>query len=217
MNIFFTNINPHVAAQWLCKEHLGKMPLESAQLLSTAVRHLCKHQDQIKLTAQGFYQLNHEQHPSLRWIKASASNMQWLIYHGEKMVKLLKQNGTEHSSAYVIELAKVYLQGGELHLKDVGLTPIYLAMGANNSKTDEFLDIKQRYATNLHGTWIPYSHEDACEAYKEYIRRKTFKPNTKIGREQGYLRLPTWYDVPSWYQPVCTLNLNKSPFLQRAR
>ena len=38
MNIFFLDETPSLSAEYLCDKHIPKMLLESAQMLSTAVR-----------------------------------------------------------------------------------------------------------------------------------------------------------------------------------
>ena len=40
MNIFYVDDDPVISAVQLCNKHIVKMPLETAQILSTAHRHL---------------------------------------------------------------------------------------------------------------------------------------------------------------------------------
>ena len=78
MNIFFLDLDPLKAAQMICDKHVVKMPLESAQMLSTAHRVL----DNIEVLAgQPLYKATHKNHPSTKWARDSKENYMWLYEH----------------------------------------------------------------------------------------------------------------------------------------
>ena len=70
MNIFALNLNPEQAAQWHVDKHVVKMPLEYAQLLSTA--HV------IIDGEQRGYKSTHTNHPSAVWARTSRPAYLWL-------------------------------------------------------------------------------------------------------------------------------------------
>ncbi|QPJ64686.1 MAG: hypothetical protein G3M78_04485 [Candidatus Nitrohelix vancouverensis] len=69
MNIFILDTDPSRCARYHCDRHVVKMILESAQLLSGAVR------------LSGLdcgYKLTHANHPCAIWTRRSLSNWNWL-------------------------------------------------------------------------------------------------------------------------------------------
>ena len=69
MNIFILDKNIKKCAQYHCDKHVGKMILESAQMLSTAVR----------LAGDDIgYKVTHQNHPCMVWTRKSLSNWIWL-------------------------------------------------------------------------------------------------------------------------------------------
>lgn len=78
MNIFFLDSHPVQAARWQCDKHVVKMPLESAQMLSTAQRRYWpkEHCDMLNL-----YKEAYTKHPCTIWAGASRDNYEWLLRH----------------------------------------------------------------------------------------------------------------------------------------
>lgn len=72
MNIFILDRNPRIAATMHCDEHLNKMILEGAQLLSTVANALLSKQSSM------LYSSTHENHPCVHWLKESGANCNWL-------------------------------------------------------------------------------------------------------------------------------------------
>lgn len=73
MNIFYLDTDYLRAAQYQCDKHIVKMPLETAQLLCTAV---------IQCGGTAPYHSCYENHPCSRWARASKGNFNWLKRHG---------------------------------------------------------------------------------------------------------------------------------------
>ena len=71
MNIFFLDTNPIAAAQYHCDKHLGKMVLESAQMLCTAINE----KDGFQIAP---YKSTHINHPCSVWVRERADNAWWL-------------------------------------------------------------------------------------------------------------------------------------------
>lgn len=68
MNIFVVDQNPLLAARMLCDKHVVKMPLETAQMLSTVLG--------------GPYKPTHASHPCTVWVGERRDNFVWLALHG---------------------------------------------------------------------------------------------------------------------------------------
>jgi hypothetical protein len=69
MNIFILDTNIETCARYHCDQHVGKMILESTQILCTA------------LNKKGFttpYKSTHVKHPSVLWVEDSLDNFRWL-------------------------------------------------------------------------------------------------------------------------------------------
>lgn len=64
MNIFVLDTNPAIAASMHCDQHMGKMILESAQMLSTIV---FLNQPELHSTGH-YYKPTHPKHPRTIWL-----------------------------------------------------------------------------------------------------------------------------------------------------
>ena len=76
MNLFYLHPDPTIAAQMMCDKHVLKMILETAQMLSTAHRELDG--DDVP---DVLYKATHKNHPSSKWVRASAANYAWAYDH----------------------------------------------------------------------------------------------------------------------------------------
>lgn len=79
MNIFVLHDDPREAARLHCDKHVVKMPLETAQILSTV------------LLAAGaysfaFYKPTHPRHPCTLWAGETRANARWLLALGLELV-----------------------------------------------------------------------------------------------------------------------------------
>lgn len=72
MNIFYLDPDPVVAAQAHFDSHVVKMPIEAAQLLSTA-HHLLGS----TLNLSDLYRVTHQNHPSAVWVRESLDHYNW--------------------------------------------------------------------------------------------------------------------------------------------
>lgn len=76
MNIFRLSDDPTEAARMQCDKHVVKMPLETAQMLSTAHRLIDTVSDDSVL-----YKPTHKNHPSSVWVRENISNYIWTFCH----------------------------------------------------------------------------------------------------------------------------------------
>jgi len=74
VNIFFLDKSPKKSAQYQCDNHVVKMILESAQIMS-AVHHLTGN------SRPELYRLTHQNHPCVLWLKERKTHYQWLFEH----------------------------------------------------------------------------------------------------------------------------------------
>lgn len=73
MNIFVLDTDIDKCAQAMCDKHVVKMVLETAQLLSAAVRKLSP--SNVPTSA---YAVTHQNHPCTKWASESLANFNWL-------------------------------------------------------------------------------------------------------------------------------------------
>lgn len=119
MNIFMLDECPIQSAKFMSNEHVIKMILETAQLLSTAHWTLSGY--------CGAYKATHVNHPSSIWARQSSANYEWLYKH---LVALIDEhqyrypNSKLHKTAGHLETLKELPRG--ITIKEQ--TPIIPAM-----------------------------------------------------------------------------------------
>jgi hypothetical protein len=100
MNIFVLDECPKMAAIQQVDKHVVKMTLETAQMLSTALRLNGSE-------CPDLYRATHKNHPCTKWAKATRSNFLWLCEHGRSLAEeYTARYGKTHKSLRVIELAE---------------------------------------------------------------------------------------------------------------
>ena len=72
MNIFFLDKTPEKSAEFLCDKHIPKMLLESAQMLSTAVR---KYEED----TEPIYKSAYPNHPMTKWVGFNRDCFNWAL------------------------------------------------------------------------------------------------------------------------------------------
>jgi len=142
MNIFFLDPNPKIAASMHCDQHLHKMILESAQMLSTAARFYApwrKKWDDV-------YKPTHLNHPCNLWLQKDIENVLWLTNLCSHLNSIRMSLGSEeHASMKVIEIASTLIEAVNF-FKPVDfdeVTPIFC--GPLQIKFRPDLSIPQKY------------------------------------------------------------------------
>ncbi|MGV6807064.1 MAG: pyrimidine dimer DNA glycosylase/endonuclease V [bacterium] len=116
MNIFVLDESIETCARYHCDQHVGKMVLESVQILCTA------------LNLKGFhtpYRSTHAKHPCVLWAGESWDNFQWLSSLAESLNREFCwrfDRDTDHASITVLSTIE------NLRFESVGLTPFAQAM-----------------------------------------------------------------------------------------
>ena len=116
MNIFVLDSNIKSAAEYHADKHVVKMILETAQIMSVAVR---------DSGIDAGYKVTHYNHPCTKWARASLSNFRWLYdlaFWLNIEYRYRFNHRVNHKSFDVIDNLP------EPNIEDIGLTPFALAM-----------------------------------------------------------------------------------------
>ena len=95
MNIFVVDQDTAVCAQALDNLRLNKMIIETAQLLSTAMRYQGYAGDDI-------YKSTHTNHPCAIWVRESSENYRWTLLYMSDLVDERKQRTGKYHKSYDI-------------------------------------------------------------------------------------------------------------------
>jgi hypothetical protein len=144
MNIFCTSDCPIESAKYLDNVRVIKMTLESAQLLSSALR-LCGY------TGDDVYKITHANHPSNVWCRATQGNYKWLLEHFRALCdEYTRRAGKIHASSKLLPIFEA----------NVGLIPMGERMPFSNN------------ARNL-TKGVDFTHEpDTIKAYQLYLAER---------------------------------------------
>ena len=98
MNIFATSECPIESAKFLDDKRCIKMCLETAQLLSTALR-------VNGYNGEDVYKIAHLNHPSSRWCRATQGNYKWLLEHFRALCnEYTRRTGKIHASSKLLPI-----------------------------------------------------------------------------------------------------------------
>jgi len=189
MNLFFLDRDPVTAASLYCDEHLGKIRLEAAQMLSTAY-HLSPHvnveekdsglhdkkgEPIYKYFVQGYriYNKAFVNHPTSVWVRSSHHNFMWTLEHLKALQKIWVATGNNGDITDIMITS--FSRTNFLLRLPSGMTDVPLAM---------YDSVKVKYKPKE-----PLSI--AVQAYRDYMCAKIFKNNKR----------PTWTinNTPEWY------------------
>lgn len=109
MNIFVLSTDPVEAAKAQCNEHVLKMIVETAQLLSTA------HSREVAP-----YKHTHFNHPCAKWTRESLTNYRWLVQHG---FALCAEYTARYEKIHKTQAVLEWLAVNPPDIPDIGLTP----------------------------------------------------------------------------------------------
>jgi len=142
MNIFVTSLSPTRSAKFLDNKRLVKMVLETAQLLSTALRYHGSTDDVYKAT--------HVNHPASIWVRQNKSNYKWLLAHFRALnEEYTRRYGKIHKSSSKWNLFK-----NGINLLPAGKRTMFANCAANSE-------------LNLN-----FKHLPVLEAYKKYLYKR---------------------------------------------
>ena len=111
MNVFYLHEDPFTAAEQLCDQHVLKMGIESAQMLSTAHWLTGK---------EAPYKKAHINHPSTIWTRSSINHYDWLVNHAKGIFnEYNKRYGKTHKTETVL----AWLDENRPQLPNEGFVP----------------------------------------------------------------------------------------------
>jgi hypothetical protein len=181
VNIFFIDNNPRLAATYLCDQHVVKMLLESAQLLSTLAREKCGDE---KCDSIALYKATHKNHPCSIWLREHPANYRWLFEH-------------------VVEMHSQYISRYDKQHKSYDVA----CKAHNKLWNSEFADISLYYEITTPPQCMParYKHADYVTAYRRYyVGEKIPRFATwKKGTPQPEWTLDSKYVVPQVKLTLC--------------
>lgn len=140
MNIFYLHQLPMLAAQYHCDKHVGKMLIESCQLLATAHHHF----------GNGHavsYRPTHVNHPSAIWVRQSRLHYDWLSDLARGLGRqFLWRYGHDHKSRGIWFRELMYAPPA---MQDLPLrwTPPTLAMPDEYKSDDHLVSYRRYYAS----------------------------------------------------------------------
>lgn len=103
MQIFALDDNPVVAAKLHCDKHIVRMPLETAQMLST-VWHILAPPVAANMD---IYRKTHANHPCTVWVRSRSSNYYWCYQLGVALCEeYTRRYGKVHKSSYILNKLK---------------------------------------------------------------------------------------------------------------
>lgn len=183
MNIFYIATDPWVAAQMHCDQHVGKMLIESAQMLSTAHRVL---DNNAYADASGLYQAAHVNHPSSRWVRESTLHYLWTLRLACGLAReFSRRYDNTHKTAKLLP-ALAHLPP---HLDNNGFTEPPQCFGDKNRHLKQACTVtayRDYYRTKTFATWKTTTPE--WFARKVLPKCKLRGKNTKLQHNNEVLR-----------------------------
>lgn len=151
MNIFILDTDPEICASYHCDQHLHKMILESAQMLSTwAYKYFPRAHPYI-------YKPAYANHPCTQWIDKATDNRIYLLLLARKLESIRQSLGCpEHSASKVIEVVADIIGHDdfpELYStpeKFVFAGPPTIAISQKLTITEKY----QKYYRQKHQQWV---------------------------------------------------------------
>ena len=144
MNIFAFSPDTRLSALWLDDVRKNKMILETAQLLSTAIRF------NDPFTELPVYKSAYMGHPCTKWTRESRANFHWLTNY---MEELCKQKSGNHKSSSLIPYFRQYAKEGSFKSED--MTP-HVNCARNKERGVDFshvTDVHDAYRQYINARW----------------------------------------------------------------
>lgn len=150
MNIFYTSDCPIECARYLDDKRVVKMCLETAQMLSTALREYCAIDDAL-------YKSTHRNHPCNIWVRECQANYEWTVEHFKALCsEYTKRYGKVHASYTRLSDVFDYYILHEPFMNNGGKTTTFPNCAGNDSLNISYKhmkDTKQAYKLYLSDRW----------------------------------------------------------------
>ena len=151
MNIFATDPDPVRSAIALDDKRLVKMCVETAQILSTAIRQT--HGDALA-NALGLYKKTHDNHPCVKWVKTNNVALAWLVEHGLALCLeySLRFNKTHKSLQIVMAISTLLPDQSEYEYDSLSFQNS--ARNAHLGLDFTYITPHEAYQTYLNARWL---------------------------------------------------------------
>ena len=196
MNVFYLDTDPQRIASWLVDKHIVKMPVESAQMLSTAHRLLDGRRvgkDWIlpdeDISQPICYKVAHAHHPSTVWTMASKANYEW---HAQLWVCMLEEYTRRYGRIHNCSRLMDILMSAPKNISDGPFTSPPLAMPQRYKSEDAVSAYRRFYAGEkwrfarwkqadlpdwflgeMQCVWLDEGYADRAVALEKAVRKKT--------------------------------------------
>lgn len=145
MNIFATDLDPHVSARNLCDKHVPKMLLESCQMLCSPYP--------INIAP---YKRSYYNHPCTIWVRLSIENYEWLLLHADGISKEYSfRFGKYHKCNKVLNWCVDNYK--LLNLPSIGLTKFAMAMPDIYKNTNDPINAYRSYYKGTKGRFAKWT------------------------------------------------------------
>lgn len=147
MNIYILSEDPIEAASCYCDQHVHKMILDSASMLSTATYHW------FPALRSHIYKPSYTYDPVTEWVKSSIHNMAWLTMLAQElnMIRISMGYSSHRSSKVIDHIADVIIPTDHYHPKHFqDATPAIFHGVPGISLVQRY----QLYYRSLHTQWL---------------------------------------------------------------
>lgn len=148
MNIFVLDLSPQISASYHCDQHLHKMILESAQMLSSAAH------SYFPILRSKIYKPAYLHHPCTRWVCESIDNMAWVCELALTLESIREDlDYPSHASISVVKLIWDYINESSLS----GAHTPFVFAGPGSISLRSSLTIPQKYQLyyqRKHAQWL---------------------------------------------------------------
>ena len=145
MNIFVSSPCPIESAKFLDNVRVNKMTVETAQLLSSALR-LCGY------SGSDVYKITHINHPSNLWCRKTQGNYKWLLAHFKALCEeYTRRTGKVHASSKLLPIFE-----SNVHLLPAGEQTPFSNNARNLTKGVDFThepNVHIAYQSYLNARW----------------------------------------------------------------
>tara|TARA_S200002703_G_scaffold107683_1_gene93560 strand:+ start:1334 stop:1870 length:537 start_codon:yes stop_codon:yes gene_type:complete len=175
VNIFELHTDPFVSARMHCDKHVVKMPIEYAQMLSTAHRVLdgiqyvgrtetgrrVKRWKLNDIREKHLYKAGHVKHPDTIWVMQSKSNYYHLFF---LYMATLKEYTHRYGKTHGASKPSFWLQKTPNNIPDIGLTELPQCM-PDDCKTDDVVEAYHNYYRKYKTDFATWKKRETPEWY----------------------------------------------------
>lgn len=187
MNIFFLDADPVKSAAFMLDKHIVKMPLESAQMLSTAHRlldgvpmktskktfwllpgeKLVPDGEKFTIEDRKCFQVAHAKHPSTVWTMLTKSNY---LHHLEILKAMLAEYTLRYGKIHSVEKILPLLGNAPTNIPDGVITSKPLAM-PDIYKTEDVVESYRRYYAGEKWRFAKWKNKEIPDWFPVYMSK----------------------------------------------